>query len=108
MRRDGFVSQDAGTLEGTLTTIPFTLSGRRLEVNLDGSSRGWLKAELLDEAGRPLPGFARSDADRLFGNDMRARVTWAGRDDLSSQRGKTVRLRFVGQSVKLYAFQFLE
>jgi hypothetical protein len=108
IRRDGFVSQDAGTSEGTLTTLPFTLSGSRLEVNVDASSRGWLKVELLSDAGQPLPGFTRSDADRITGSDVHARVAWAGRDDLSALRGKPVRLRFLGQSVKLYAFQFLE
>lgn len=105
-RIDGFVSQDAGSSVGRLTTLPFTLEGDRLEINFDGSSRGWLKVELLDENFAAIPGFTEGEADRLAGNDVRRGVTWGGRADLAALRGRRLRLRFVGQSVKLYAFQF--
>ena len=105
-RIDGFVSQDAGSSVGRLTTLPFTLEGDRLEINFDGSSRGWLKVELLDENFAAIPGFTEGEVDRLAGNDVRRGVTWGGRADLAALRGRRLRLRFVGQSVKLYAFQF--
>ncbi len=105
VRLDGFVSQDAGGQGGWLTTRPFVLEGDHLEVNLDGSSRGWLKVEILDETMQPLQGFTEQEADRLVGNDVRSVATWGGKRDLSAIRGKPVRLRFVGSSVKLYAFQ---
>ena len=108
IRRDGFVSQDAPGSGGTLTTHPFGLTGRSLEVNRDASSRGWLKVEILDREEQPVPGFDEQSADRLHGNDVHQRVTWNGQDDLSSLAGRSIRLRFTGQSVKLYAFQFLE
>ena len=62
---DGFVSQDAAGQEGWLTTLPFTIEGNYLEVNMDGSARGWLKVEILDEGLQPLKGFTEADADRL-------------------------------------------
>ena len=105
-RMDGFVSQDAGSAVGRLTTLPFTLEGDRLEINFDGSSRGWLKVELLDENYAAIPSFTEGEADRLAGNDVRRGVTWGGQADLAALRGRRLRLRFVGQSVKLYAFQF--
>ncbi len=105
-RMDGFVSQDAGSSVSRLTTLPFTLEGDRLEINFDGSSRGWLKVELLDENFAAVHGFTEGEADRLAGNDVRRGVTWGGRADLAALRGRRLRLRFVGQSVKLYAFQF--
>ena len=40
-------------------------------------------------------------------NDMVQTVTWNGEADLSSLRGRAVRLRFIGQSAKLFAFQFV-
>ena len=107
VRLDGFVSQDAGSQDGQLTTVPFTFEGQRLEVNMDGSSRGWLKVEILDEAMEPIEGFTEKEADRLAGNEVRKVVTWEGKNGLSCLCGKPVRLRFVGQSVKLYAFQFV-
>ena len=105
LRLDGFVSQDAGGQGGWLTTLPFTFEGNHLEVNMDGSARGWLKVEILDEGLQPLKGFTEADADRLGGSSTAQTVTWNGKQDLSALKGQTVRLRFVGQSVKLYAFQ---
>ncbi len=108
IRRDGFISRDASTQGATLTTHPFKLAGNRLEVNLDASSRGWLKVEILDQSGQPIPGFGEDDADRLDSNNVHRLVSWKGKEDLSSIFGKSIRLRFRGQSVKLYAFQFLD
>ena len=108
IRRDGFASQDVLGSGGTLTTHPFNLTGRSLEVNMDASSRGWLNVEILDQEEQPFPGFNEETADRLHGNDVHQRVTWNGQDDCTSLFGRSIRLRFVGQSVKLYAFQFLE
>ena len=105
LRLDGFVSQDAAGQEGWLTTLPFTCEGSHLEVNMDGSARGWLKVEILDEGMQPLKGFTEAEADRLGGSSTAQIVTWDGKQDLSALKGQTVRLRFVGQSVKLYAFQ---
>ena len=105
LRLDGFVSQDAAGQEGWLTTLPFTCEGNHLEVNMDGSARGWLKVEILDEEMQPLKGFTEAEADRLGGSSTAQTVTWDSKQDLSALKGQTVRLRFVGQSVKLYAFQ---
>ena len=107
LRLDGFVSQDAGGQEGWLTTLLFTCEGDHLEVNMDGSARGWLKVEILDEGLQPLKGFTEADADRLGGSSTSQTVTWNGEQDLSALKGQTVRLRLVGQSVKLYAFQLV-
>ena len=105
LRLDGFVSQDASGQEGWLTTLPFIVEGNHLEVNMDGSARGWLKVEILDEGMQSLQGFTEAEADRLGGSSTSQIVTWNGKQDLSTLKGQTVRLRFVGQSVKLYAFQ---
>ena len=105
LRLDGFVSQDAAGQEGWLTTLSFTCDGNHLEVNMDGSARGWLKVEILDKGMQPLKGFSEAEADRLGGSSTAQIATWNGKQDLSALKGQTVRLRFVGQSVKLYAFQ---
>ena len=104
VRLDGFVSQDAEVQESSLTTVPFILEGNRLQLNMDASSRGWLKVEILDASGHALWGFSKAEADRLMFNDIAQAATWNGSRDLSGLRGRHVRLRFVGQSAKLYAF----
>ena len=35
---------------------------------MDGSARGWLKVEILDEGMQPLKGFTEAEADRLGGS----------------------------------------
>ena len=107
VRLDGFVSQDARGSGGTLMTAPLKFDGRRLEVNMDANAGGRLKVELLDTAGRPIPGFAARDADWLWGNDTAKTATWNGLADVSAVKGKPVRLRFTGRAAKLYAFQFV-
>ena len=67
VRLDGFVSQDADRQGGWLTTLPFTFEGVHLQVNMDGSSLGWLKVEILDEARQPLKDFTEAEADRPCG-----------------------------------------
>ena len=108
VRLDGFVSQDARWSGGNLITVPLKFSGKCLEVNMDGGADGSLKVELLDDSNDPIPGYSEQDADRLSGDDVRKTVTWNGQSDLSALAGKTVRLKFIGRSVKLYAFQFVE
>ena len=105
LRLDGFVSQDAAGQGGWLTTLPFTVEGNHLKVNMDGSAKGWLKVEILDDRRQPLEGFTEAEADRLGGSSTAQTVTWGGKHDLSALKGQTVRLRFVGQAVKLYGFQ---
>jgi len=107
MRLDGFVSQRAENEEGVLTTRPFRFSGNRLQVNMNASAGGVLRIELLSDAGAPLPGYTRAEADPLYGNDVRKTVTWSGNPDVSRLSGQDVRLRFRGKAVDLYAFQFL-
>ncbi len=100
---DRFVSADAGSEPGTLTTIPLHFTGSRLELNLD-ASRGSLTVELLDGGGKPLPGFGKSDP--LTSDSLRATVTWNGSSDLRALAGRPVAVRFEFRNAELYSFCF--
>ncbi|MBI4893632.1 MAG: hypothetical protein HY821_23630 [Acidobacteria bacterium] len=106
MRLDGFVSADFDYAGGTLITPPLRFEGSRLELNLDtgGGGAGWV--EILDEKGRPVPGFSMVEADTLNGNSVRTAVAWKGKTDVSALAGRAVRLHFRMRGAKLYAFQF--
>ena len=106
MRRDGFVSADAGYGGGQFITPVLQFDGNRLKLNLDGSAGGWLQVEIQDADGQPVPGFGLTEADPVVGNAISKIVTWQGKDDLSELVGKSVRLRFILRAMKLYAFQF--
>jgi hypothetical protein len=86
-----------------VTTKPFKLEGDKLQVNVDAVA-GYVKVELLDAAGEPIPGFS-GDAARTYRgyNNLRLQPKWKA--DLSSLKGQTVRLRFTIENAKLYAFQ---
>jgi hypothetical protein len=102
LRRDGFVSLDAGDQPGILLTRPFVHPGGRLRVNADVTG-GILEVSVCDEAGRPLPGY---EASRPLARDAtRAVVSWQERRP-GSLRAKTVRLKFTIQRGQLYSYWF--
>lgn len=69
---------------------------------------GSAKVELLEESGKPIPGFSFHEGDELTGNAVRKTVKWSGNSDLKKFAGRPVRMRFRMRSAKLYAFQFRE
>ena len=106
MRLDGFVSADADYAGGEILTRPLTFEGHRLEINVDTGAGGSLRVELLDASGTPIPGYARADAQPVWGNSVCMPVHWAAQKDLHLLSGKPVRLRFILRDCRLYAFQF--
>ena len=106
LRLDGFVSVEAtGDTFGTLTTKPFTFMGDKLVINsIERGGRFYV--EFLDPAGSPIPGYTRSDCDRVRGDSLRHVVTWKGNADVSSLAGSEVKLRFHLKNTKLYSFSF--
>ncbi len=80
--------------------------GARLELNYSTSAPGSVRVEVQDEAGRPIPGFALADGPELVGDEIERVYGFQGGEDLSSLRGKAVRLRFALQDADLYAFRF--
>jgi len=108
IRLDGFVSADAGYKGGEFTTPLVTFTGRRLELNIDGSAGGWLQVEILSPKNKPVPGYRLDRCDTIRGNSVKKAVTWQGKSDVSKLTGKPIRLRFVMRSIKLFAFQFVK
>ncbi len=98
---DRFICQKAGDRVGTITTKPFELQGDELALNVDART-GWVQIELLDEMGNVIPGFS----GKCKGADeLRLTPKWKS-GNLSSLKGRTVKLRFTLQNAKLYAFDF--
>ncbi|MCL4851526.1 MAG: hypothetical protein KJZ78_09090, partial [Bryobacteraceae bacterium] len=106
LRLDGFMSAEAAHEGGWLITPPVVFEGSRLELNLDTGAGGVARVELLDEMGKPIPGYGLMDADELNGNSIRMPVSWKGKADVGSLAGKSVRLHIRMRAARLYAFQF--
>lgn len=99
LRRDGFVSLDAGEKAGTLLTQPFVLPGGKLHVNGDFRV-GSLRVTVCNPAGEPIKGFELSQAISRDALDIP--VSW-NKSTLDDLRGQTVRLKFKLQKGKLFS-----
>lgn len=109
LRRDGFVSVQAAYTGGEFTTPLLRFEGDQLLLNVDTGASGELRVEILDEQGKPIPGFALEDCDIVHTtNEINRVVRWKGESSVDQLAGKPVRLRFVMRDVDLYAFQFAD
>ena len=100
------MSADAPYEGGEFVTVPLRYEGDTLELNLDTSGGGYAQVELLDEGGKPIPGYTRAEASLLCGNSVKRPVSWGTRRSIGSLAGKLMRLRCYLRDSKLYAFQF--
>jgi hypothetical protein len=105
-RLDGFVSLDFDNDGGSCTTGPISVTGPRLLLNVDTGALGNLRVGLLDAEGKALAGFTAEQCQVLRTNATRASVAWIGKGDLSTLRGREVRVSFTGARTKLYSFLF--
>lgn len=107
MRLDGFVSASAPMSGGSLTTRPLVFDGKELALNFSSSAAGGIKVEIRDESGKAIPGFSAADCEDVFGDAIDRPVYWKDKgSDVSSLKGKTVRLHITLKDADLFAFQF--
>lgn len=99
LRRDGFVSLDAGESEGVLVTRPFVLPSGALFANVSAHG-GSLRAEVIGADGVVL-----AESEPITGDQSEARVAWRGAG-LDGTVGRTVRLRFTLLRGVFYAYGF--
>ena len=98
LRRDGFMSLDAGA-GGSVLTREFTAPGPELFVNVE-ASEGELAVEVVDENGAVV---ARSEP--LSGDQPNAAVAWQD-GNIADHEGTAVQLRFALRDASLYSFWF--
>lgn len=97
LRRDGFVSLDAGTEPGSLTTRPVILPGKSLYVNLDARG-GEMRIAILNRDGQTI-----AESEVVTGNHVNTPVRW-GQGDPSQIPDAPLRLRITLRQAKLYSF----
>jgi hypothetical protein len=112
MRLDGFAAWEADDEVGQLTTRLFTCRGDRLFVNAE-AQEGSLRVEVLDDQGRPLPGFEASacveiSTDTLAAGAEAGWVRWQTGADLRSLEGRSIQLRFRLRDARLYSFRLAD
>lgn len=103
MLRDRYVSRDAGSDGGTLRTPLVILSGSKMTVNAAVS--GQLRIRLLDDSGKPIPGFDADDRQPIQGDSLAHPVQW--KSVLSTLHNKPVVIEFNLHDAQLCAFDLV-
>ena len=102
LRRDGFAGLVADGA-GEVVTKPVVFSGAHLFVNAECLC-GDVSAEICDEAGAPIGGFAAADCRSMtFADSTKRELVFAG-GGLKALAGKPVRIRFRLHCATLYSF----
>ncbi len=86
-----------------MTSVPVSIEGDRLALNMSTSAAGSAVVEILDESGAPMSGFSAADCDELYGDDIERIVTWNGLADLSRVKGQTVKLKIILADADVYS-----
>jgi hypothetical protein len=104
LRRDGFVSLNAGEKPGRLVTRPLTFAGKSLFVNVEVAEGGWIKAAVLSRDSKPVAGYTTDDAVALTKGTTRGRMAWKTKVNLDPPGDDHVRIVFQLENAKLYSF----
>ncbi len=107
-RKDGFVSVRSGVNGGELLTKPIVLGklAERLVLNFKTVDGGSVRVGLETTEGKPIPGYEVTSCSPLTGDSIRKNIRWKNGEDVSSLKGKAVRLRFRLENADLYSIQF--
>lgn len=107
-RKDGFVSVRGGPQSGELLTRPIVLGklAERLVLNFRTADGGSARVGLETADGKKIAGYALEDCSPLTGDAIHKSVSWEEGADVSSLKGKTVRLRFQLKRADLFSLQF--
>jgi hypothetical protein len=77
MRLDGFVYFSTPSGKGSLITRPFFITGDDLRINVR-TPWGGVRVRILDEKGKPLPGFGYEDCASMTGDQLFWTPRWKG------------------------------
>ena len=94
-------SVSAPWIGGQLVTKPFTFAGWELKINYRTGASGFVRVEIQDADGTPIPGYTLDDCPEIIGDEMGRTVAWKQGRDVSRLAGQPVRMRFVMKDANL-------
>ena len=97
LRRDGFISLDAGGQRGTIQTEVFTMPGTSLFLNVD-ARKGGIRVEALNGNDKVV-----ASSKPMTGDLLHEQVKWA-KGDIADSKGQTASLRFTPRNAQLYSY----
>ena len=106
LRIDGISSIHAEYDGGKMLTKPFLFEGNQLFMNYSTSAAGGLRVEILNKEGKAYQGFSMNDCIESVGNYIDDQIKWKSNRNLSTLKGKIVRLRIFLKDADLYSLKF--
>ena len=106
LRIDGISSIHAEYDGGEMLTKPFLFEGKQLFMNYSTSAAGGLRVEILNKEGKAYQGLSMNDCIESVGNYIDAQIKWKSNRNLSTLKGKIVRLRIFLKDADLYSLKF--
>jgi len=94
--------------DGQFTTAGLILTRPNICINANTGAKGVITAQLLDEAGEPVPGYDHDDCDPIRGDHLKATLTWQGKSAPSNMVGRKVYLRFRMSRASLFSISASE
>ena len=79
---------------------------QELVLNFATSAAGSVRVEIQDESGKAIPGRAFEDCPEMIGDWIARPVRWKGGTDVSTLRGRPLRLRFVLKDADVWSLRF--
>ena len=104
VKRDRFVSLNAGPRTGTLLTRPLNFQGKTLHINAAIATGGELSVAVVSRDGEIVNGYAASECHRLQGDSIDIVVSWPQRPNLKGMDNSALRLQFKLKNAKLFSF----
>jgi hypothetical protein len=106
LRTDGFASASVPWTGGEMVTKPLTFTGSELELNYRTGAPGFLRVEIQDAKGTPIPDYTLDDCPEIIGDEIDRVVAWKHGTDVGRLAGRAVRLRWVMKDADLFALKF--
>lgn len=99
LRRDGFISLDAGAEIGRMTTEEFIFPEAKMFINADAGG-GWLAVSVINKEGSVI-----AESEIVQENNTRNEVMW-DMDEFEELKNQKVKIIFTLKGAKLYSYWF--
>jgi hypothetical protein len=103
MKPDRFVGLTSGPQPGQILTRPFWTETPEFYVNAVTRNGGYLKAEITELDGKPVPGFGLQESEPFAGDALGHRLSWRGRPNPEALAHRQIRLRVRGRQATVYS-----
>jgi hypothetical protein len=104
LRRDGFAAMTAGEKPGKIVTKLLRFKAGQLWINAQTEPDGFIKAEIVDAQGKPLPGYKENVSIAFAGDSVEIPLGWNEKDTIPAAGNSGNSIRFLLKNAKLYAF----